>query len=251
MSNQGKNDRPPKDLSVPETMRIAALLAELMPPATESGAAAAPVEVADEPPVSELGPPALRLEELEEAGAVSFTDPPPSDWAESPLDRALPPQEPAAPPSEPRAFIPVEKPGSRQGLKPIADVPATAKSDSALLRPPPLPKVDPAPAASAELETEFWQPKKGGFKPAPPKTPSKAPLDPDLIPLGDLSAGSFFSLVNWRNEPERARHPRRADYGLDEQTLALASRNPFYVVGRPRRPEERSVSEVLSEIVWE
>jgi hypothetical protein len=80
--------------------------------------------------------------------------------------------------------------------------------------------------------------------------PTAVPAD-DLIPLGDLSVGGYFSLVNWRNDPEQTKHPRRSDYGLDEQTLALARQNPFYVIGKPRRPEARNVASVLSEIAWE
>jgi len=38
--------------------------------------------------------------------------------------------------------------------------------------------------------------------------------------------------------------------GWDEQTIALARKNPFYVLGQPRRAERATVAEVLQEIEW-
>jgi hypothetical protein len=211
MTKTNKNDRSPRDISVPETMRIAALLAELMPPGTDMDSRAAPVAIQTEvtdsidgAASSILAPPALQMEDLDDLGPAQ-----PDDMSVTRL---------------------VDSPVESSGTKPVADAPAAAK-----LAPP---KVDETVAA----------------KPTPPKvdeTVAATSLDLELIPLGGLTVAGYFSFVNWKNDPRRVRRPRRADFGLDDQTLAQASRNPFLVVGQPRRADERSVSEVMAGIVWE
>lgn len=161
--------------------------------------------------------------------------------------------------------------------KPVAEAPAAAKpaSEPEIKKAAPLPVKQEPPKANAPAPIKQEPPKTAPVKQEPPKAATPAPprqeppraaapatherpkaatqaaKDDELIPLGDLSVGGYFSLVNWRNDRQKAKHPRRSDYGLDEQTLALARRNPFYLVGRPRVPEARSVAAVLSEIAWD
>lgn len=216
MAQTNTNERSPRDLSVPETMKIAALLAELMPPGVEVGSGNAPIQL----PISDSDSildtqgsvhdsPALQLEDLDQVAPAEVED----MTVTTPLPEFALPNEPKL---------------AREA--PVVD--STPKA--ATIVEPVKPAAPVAPAALAE-----------------PAESASAPLDPELIPLGSLTVAGYFSLVNWKNDPKRVRHPRRADYGLDQQTLAQASRNPFYVVGQPRRPEERSVSEVMAEIAWE
>jgi hypothetical protein len=310
MTQTNKNDRSPKDLSVPETMKIAALLAELMPPGVEMGSGSTPVslqadagESVDDSPSPIHGPPALQMEDLDELAeneSASSDDlsrsptPPPAAWSAlpgkstRPVRDTAPPAAPAAwqnPPSRPVPSAPAPAPIQEVTTPPVIVLPklseirtptgmqqpvSTASPASQESKPQkaPIQETQPAPAAIQAEDTtvtklmertnrsnnaEFLREASAVSKAAPAKIagPKSAPLDLDLIPLGSLTVAGYFSLVNWKNDPRRIRHPKRADYGLDEQTLAQASRNPFYVVGQPRRPEDRSVSEVLAEIVWE
>src|SRR5262249_22694013 len=85
----------------------------------------------------------------------------------------------------------------------------------------------------------------------PEKAINRAPANVDLMPLGNLTTAFFFSLMNWPNERERVRHPRRSDFGLDEASLRLAQTIPFYVTGQPRVPDRFSVAAIMAEFVWE
>lgn len=232
-----KTDRSPRDLSVPETMKIAALLAELMPPgnlSSHSGETTYPTpsDHDDEQPGPSVAPPALEIEELDDAEPVAEPEP----MQERPR--------PASPRGLSKTKFPVEfpTPPPMGRFKPDADLP------------PPLSM--PSPSVAELLNSPDWK-----SDPLPEPLPADVPAslansagaaaDPELIQLGDLSTAGFFAMANWRNDPAAVRRPRRADYGLDEQTLALARRNPFYVVGQPRRPETRTVADVLAEFVWE
>ncbi len=216
MAQTNTNERSPRDLSVPETMKIAALLAELMPPGIEMGSGNEPISIPSgaedsvhDGHASVLDPPALQMEDLDHVEQEEV-----DETTVTKLSAEL-----------------IDSKEIRQALEiPVEPTPAPAA-----VKPMPVPVkvVEPTPAPAKAVET------------------TSAPLDPELIPLGSLTVAGYFSLVNWKNDPKRVRHPRRADYGLDQQTLAQASRNPFYVVGQPRRAEERSVSEVMAEIAWE
>jgi hypothetical protein len=262
MANDKKNDRPPKDLPVPETMTIAALLAELMPPGARSAKPAGTSEPSEDS--GGLAAPALQIEDLDDF-------------------------EPTPAPFEPPVVIPDIRPTTASVVTPVmlpprqmptpritATVVPAAKIEQPRVivepTPPPLPPTPvppPVPALTAVTPSEqAWgefisnanwtnvptrpePPKAAPPPPAPePDKPVTTSLDPDLIPIGNLAASGYFTIVNWRNEPERAKHPRRADFGLDEQTLAVARKNPFYVVGQPRRAEHATVADVLSEIGW-
>jgi len=217
MAHSNTNDRSPRDLSVPETMRIAALLAELMPPGVEGSDGSAPILLPsnDSDSIHDgqgtiVESPALQMQDLDEADEAEAED------------------------------MTVTKP-----IPSFAEVNGSKPTPVASLEAKPAPVTPPEPApVSAKLAEPL---------PAVAKSPEPAhpALDPDLIPLGSLTVAGYFSLVNWKNDPRRVRHPSRADYGLDAQSLAQASRNPFYVVGQARRPEDRSVSEVMAEIAWE
>src|SRR5438067_10135717 len=85
MASEEKNERPPKDLSVPETMKIAALLAELMPPGT-IGAKPATIRRADSmDDIGDLGglgggnlsTPSLEIEDLDDVEPVAPAPSPP------------------------------------------------------------------------------------------------------------------------------------------------------------------------------
>ncbi len=181
------------------------------------------------------------------------------------VDSTLMPLPSSAPPAVPPPSLTVVD----STLMPAPPRPAPAPKP----RPPVAPTATVVPAVNkvamsapgrSEARLQLERPKQPPLEPPPPAKPAiesakletakvVAPSRPadDLIPLGDLSVSGYFSLVNWGNDPTHARHPRRSDYGLDEHTLALARQNPFYVIGQPRRPESRSVAEVLSEITWE
>jgi hypothetical protein len=303
MAQNNKSIRPPKDLSVPETMKIAALLAELMPPGVGDGSTPVSLDVAphdsmDESPSALVGSPALQIEDLEDS---SHIEAPPSEMPLHSLPQpavelgrdvpsiAIPDTRREAPtPNAPTTPVALTNTPSQRivPVAPLIPIDDEADANATAWAPPisdarksghdarpwqtPAPEIPPKAMAEAHDEETavtklidspvptppIKQPDEppasaAPAEPAVASTQAIAPVDPDLIPLGSLSVGGFFSLVNWKNEPHRARHPRRADYGLDEQTLAQASKNPFYVVGQPRRPEERNVSEVLSEIAWE
>jgi hypothetical protein len=289
MTSDAKNDRGPKDLPVPETMRIAALLAELMPPGGFG------------PPASS-GPLSILADELPLSPDAESTEGPfpplrPVEHVPPPLPEVkvtVPPPitvTPTTTPSRPTRRITAQvvqasaHAASKQAPKvdAVTETPKApeVKADSAKPPAAPAPKTIPATefksgvdAAKAhvaapptvlaseirKMRTQTIDPE--FVKPTPPAPPPAKPREPvpaakpavpadDLIPLGDLSVSGFFSLVNWRNDKDQTRHPRRSDYGLDEQTLALARRNPFYVIGKPRRPESQNVASVLSEIAWE
>jgi hypothetical protein len=237
MAKLNSNDRSPRDLSVPETMKIAALLAELMPPGAEIGSGAEPIRIssgasdsAHDGQGSVLEAPVLEMQELDVPARAEIDD----TAVTKPIQSFV---EPDAATKTPVAL-------TESAL-------ARAKAlESALIR---VKAIESMPAPAKVVESTPTPAKPVVSMPAPANTVEMTPtsLDPELIPLGSLSVAGYFSIVNWKNDPRRVRHPRRADYGLDQQTLAQASRNPFYVVGQPRRPEDRSVSEVLAEIVWE
>jgi hypothetical protein len=154
----------------------------------------------------------------------------------------------AAPPKPAFKQPPVDPPVENKRPQSKGEFKLEAMPPKAPVKQPPL-----EPPADSKRKSSFEPPKAAPepAKPKPEKPAKPAIKDDDLIPLGDLSVSGYFSLINWRNEPEQAKHPRRSDYGLDEQTLALARLNPFYLIGQPRRPETRSVANVLSEISWE
>ncbi len=226
MAQTNTNERSPRDLSVPETMKIAALLAELMPPGIEMGSGNEPISIPSgaedsvhDGHASVLDPPALQMEDLDHVEQEEVDETTVTKLSAELIDSKEIKQ---------AREIPVEPtPALARTAEPVP-APAAVKP-----MPVPVKAVEPTPAPAKAVET------------------TSAPLDPELIPLGSLTVAGYFSLVNWKNDPKRVRHPRRADYGLDQQTLAQASRNPFYVVGQPRRAEERSVSEVMAEIAWE
>jgi hypothetical protein len=261
------NDGLSNDMAVPETMRIAALLAELMPSGGLAGGKNADITKVDvaEPAVADEAP-------AKTAAPVSQTTPPlppvhmtpTAANVQAPGSHAnlrLPPAAmPIRPPS--KAEFKLEPAPSKSSFKlPPVDPPVEAKRPQSKSEfrleamPPKAPAKQPPlePPAESKRKSSF-EPPKAAPEPAKskPEKPAKpAAKDDDLIPLGDLSVSGYFSLVNWRNDAEQAKHPRRSDYGLDEQTLALARLNPFYLIGQPRRPETRSVANVLSEIAWE
>jgi hypothetical protein len=269
MASDEKSERPPKDLSVPETMKIAALLAELMPPGAV-GAKPATIRRADS--MDDIGgigggnlsTPSLEIEDLDDVEPVA-----PAPSPAVPVEpKAVVPGIPAttanvvnpAPRPAPKITAVVTQSGWKppkpepQAPKPAPPAPEPVRV-AAELPPTPVPPPLPAPKAadpSEEPTGDFmgrynWK-KTPDFKaPSAPKPPA---ADPELIPVGNLSAASYFTLVNWRNDPQRVRQPRRADFGLDEQSRAVAQQNPFYVLGQPRRPERATVAEVLAEIKW-
>jgi hypothetical protein len=267
-------DRAPNDLPVPETMQIAALLAELMPPgalassASESATSVKlderpvnslvsfddmpdePAEIADDSPRGIAGAPGSLT--VVDSTLMPLVSSPPVAAQPSSLtvvDSTLMPVPPPAPAPSPRQPAAPPATAVPSGSKAVASTPPRFE---ARLQPgrPKQPPLEP-PTRRVEAEPPPIKPSVESEKRGPAKaTKPSRPAD-DLIPLGDLSVSGYFSLVNWRNDPEQARHPRRSDYGLDEQTLALARKNPFYVIGQPRRPESRNVAEVLSEIAWE
>lgn len=287
MATEKKGERPPRDLSVPETMKIAALLAELMPP----GTIGQPVPLAtksSEPPDDHAAgaytAPALQIDDLDEfeAEAVSPSVVP---VGASPLESnlaAVPPLLPDAPPTRSKSSPVVQTfepaPSQPELVTAVAnDFQPSAEDAPTSPRLPPTPvpppideslRTDPGDVAAGQFLAGLnWANDPTQPPIAPPETPAPGepevqatadepstttkPHDLELVPLGNLSASGFFSLVNWTNDPQRVRHPRRADYGLDEQTLSQARKNPFYVIGQPRRPERDSVSEVLAEISWD
>lgn len=287
MATEKKGERPPRDLSVPETMKIAALLAELMPP----GTIAQPVplatkrsEPADDQTAGAFSAPALQIEDLDEfeTEAVSPSVVPIGTSPVEPHLASVPPLLPAAP-SGPSPLSPVA--GSVDGKTPEeADFAAsTMEADPTADEAPTIPRLPPTPIPppiNESLPAEPAEIAAGRFltglnwanDPSQPpiaatplplqsadssvgstqeRSTDRRPHDVELVPLGDLSAAGFFSLVNWTNDPQGARHPRRADYGLDEQTLSQARKNPFYVVGQPRKPERDSVAELMARISWD
>jgi hypothetical protein len=266
------NDNTSNDMAVPETMRIAALLAELMPSGGLAGGKKAdvttvdveePAEMDESPATIAAAAPAPVNQTPPPLPAVNVT--PAAPIMQSPGSRAnlrLPPTAmPVRPPSKAEFKLDAAppKPAFKQPPvdPPVENKRPLSKSEFKLEAMPPKapakqPPLEPPPADS-KRKSSFESPKAAPdpAKPKPEKPAKPAIKDDDLIPLGDLSVSGYFSLVNWRNEPEQAKHPRRSDYGLDEQTLALARLNPFYLIGQPRRPETRSVANVLSEISWE
>jgi hypothetical protein len=268
MASDESNERPPKDLSVPETMKIAALLAELMPPGAV-GSKPATIRRADSMDDiggiggNNLSTPSLEIEDLDDVEPVEPVAPAPVESkAVTPTPtKPHPSPRPALTPKIAAVVTPKNwKPAKSAPPAPKADPPAPAPERvrvAAELPPTPVPPPLPAPKAadpSEEPTGDFmgrynWKNKPELKAPAAPELPAAA-TDPDLIPVGNLAAASYFALVNWRNDPQRARQPRRADFGLDEQTRAVAKQNPFYVLGQPRRPERETVAEVLAEIKW-
>jgi hypothetical protein len=267
-----KHDRSPKDLSVPETMRIAALLAELMPPDNLDEVSSAPAEEPDIPPVSDP-----QFGVVEQAAAnpmqtmlveVMPTMPEPVDpfvglaQAIKPLaakvgsaqgvDRIVPKSESAQGQPKPAPLSgsaqgesrPLS--GSAQGRARSTRITATVTSGPGVLVSTPAsePEVASPPLAPTPAQTVARTPSSA-------TPPTRRALDPELIPLGGISVAGFFSLVNWNNSPDRVKLPKRADYGLDEATLTHARKNPFYLIGQPRKPESKTVAEILSEIEWE
>src|SRR5262245_19613837 len=72
MASDEKKERTPKDLSVPETMKIAALLAELMPPGTiSSKPAIRPTDSLDDIGGNNLSTPSLEIEDLDDVEPVA------------------------------------------------------------------------------------------------------------------------------------------------------------------------------------
>ncbi len=288
MATEKKGERPPKDLSVPETMKIAALLAELMP----TGAIGQPVPLATKNPepledaaAQAFAAPTLQIDDLDE---FETDDVSPRNVAMSVSPHAsdlssVPPLLPEVPPPRLTTALGVETAEAHpeKGMvervgkedRPIDTEATTLPALPPTPIPPPIDQSLPTPpselAAGHFLAGLNWanDPSQPPISPPPSQPPTSLPERPaehtetptasrraydlELVPLGNLSAKGFFSLVNWTNDPQKVRHPRRADYGLDEQTLSQARKNPFYVVGQPRRPERDSVSEILAEIDWE
>jgi hypothetical protein len=295
MASQNKGERPPRELVVPETMKIAALLAELMPPGSAGQPAlplTPPKDVADEVAAGTFSAPALQIEDLDDFEA----DAAPPDLVsvgvshDEPVRASVPPllpevSEPAAEASVPMKTSEAsnEVPDTHGSTAPTT-VPESFPTASELSVPVSAPSLElpPTPVPPPRSDSSALEPSAVGVgqflrhlnwsnDPAQPPLPTESPIamsgpearsttqtvpqskphDPELVPLGNLSLAGFFALVNWTNDPQRVKQPRRADYGLDEQTLSEARKNPFYVIGKPRRPERDSVAEVLAEISWD
>jgi len=262
MASENKNERPAKDLSVPETMKIAALLAELMPtaPAGAKPATLRPTDSLDDIGGGNLSTPALSIDDLDdmEPVAPAAAAPPKVADAGSKVVETPPKIEAPRQPPAPKIIATVTPgPGSKPLSKVDAPKVVAPKMEASPALPPtpvppPLHTKAAAPSdesAGSHMGRYNWNKARDVKAPEAPKPPVAA-HDPELIPVGGLAAASFFGLVNWKNEPARARQPRRADFGLDEQTLAVARQNPFYVLGQPRRAERETVAEVLAEIKW-
>ncbi len=217
-----------RDLRLPETAKIAQLLAELMPPGKDLPQVdlKSPAHSSDEAfPVGRGS--VLALDEIEPDFSVPATRQPEPHHATpaAPLPEFVLPSLVFSP--RPPIFVP-EPTGPAEvymesGPMPLSISPSVYVTDEATSR--------------RDERNEM------------PINRSAANLD--LMPLGNLTTAFFFSLMNWPNEPERVRHPRRSDFGLDEASLRLAQTIPFYVTGQPRVPDRFSVAAIMAEFVWE
>jgi hypothetical protein len=296
MASDNQSKRAPRDLPVPETMKIAALLAELMPP----GSNAPPVPLApkseealDEAAAGPFSAPVLQIEDLDDlegeipspasvplASSLSQSDltsvpplltqvPAPTIGTTETVASDLPSSASTLSPPEPESATTLpsdanqpeaatERTAASTAPAPVTDdaIPAEAgavaigefltklnwTNSSQKSEVPP----DATSPAGEALEMTTRQ-----LESARPSRASTPAHDQDLVPLGHLTFSGFLALVNWTNDPQRVKQPRRVDYGLDEPTLQQARKNPFYLVGQPRRPERDSVAEVMAEISWE
>jgi hypothetical protein len=261
MSDIDNKDRSPMNLSFPETTKIAALLAELMPSGTPATTAPTAALAASEPqagvPVADVPPSPDLTEEPELNVRTNFVPPPPA------ARRATPERRITATVTR----IPIAKAALVPSSVSEEEISVVLSATAATPNPAPVePAAEQNPPHSqgqknlgdgptgAFLGRYNWKNEaavgKPGAKIDDPTSHGSA-SDIDWIPLGELTATAYFSLVNWRNEPDRPSRIRRRDLGLDEDSLTQAKTVPFFVVGKPRVPDRTTVAAILSQVAWE
>jgi hypothetical protein len=251
MTDAENTNRPANDLALPETMKIAALLAELMPGGAPVDApvlapASANEQAVPEDAIPVFSPNTLAIEELdaEPPSMPATPDPAPERRITATV---TPASTIVVSPTSSRLFLQAPTGTSGVVVEVTRSVPADAplnlgeKSTGAVLG-----------GFNWKNDPHFGKPRaeRSGDR-TESANANRDAADTDLIPVGDLKAGAFFSAVNWRNDPDRAGRLRRCQLGLDESTLILAKIIPFYVAGQPRVPDTASVAAVLSQVVWE
>jgi len=241
MATQEMKERSKRNLLLPETGKIAALLADLMPgvaPAAESESddtdpINSSVAPAIEPPATELispvilaAPPAAATEPVQHDIDAAVDQPQPTLKSDSSWDSGK--------------CDPDKNPVHDTLLVTALPWRAIAATDFTV-----------SEAAESIALTDQIEVADPGQPASAVDAPASVSIPDDRIPLGELTVAAYFALVNWQNRPDRGRHPRLSDFGLDDASLALAKVIPFYVVGQPRVADKTTVAAVLSEVAWE
>jgi hypothetical protein len=256
----------PKEM--PETFKIAQLLAELMPEDAQPDKPAVVMAKshADEVLV-DVNTPHMTMEDMGlriREPAKSSVIPASADVADVDMfsQHEDLPEEIFAPPAEPvKPLMPAVTPRERHIPGPVKP-PALAEPPPlppTLAEPPPLPPTPVTPPvvvpvqepASSFLNRYNWR-NESAPPPAAKKQPAPTPpaKTPELLPLGTLAASSYFALVNWRNQPDQVRHPVREQPGFDAESLIMCEGAPFHGMGS-RDLKELTVSAVMAQCVWE
>src|SRR5262245_15827129 len=169
MSSDDKKQRPPKDLSVPETMKIAALLAELMPPgAMSQKPAIRPTDSLDDIGGNNLSTPSLEIEDLDDVEPVA-----PAVPVEP---KAVVPGVPPAPANVVHvAPRPVPTPRISAVITPAASKPPSSKST------PPTSKSTPPASKSTPPTSKSTPPASKAEPPAPKAEPPAPKAEPPRV----------------------------------------------------------------------
>jgi hypothetical protein len=241
MATQETKERSKRNLVLPETGRIAALLADLMPgvaPATESESddtepINSSVAVDIEPPVTEILPP-----EIFATAPAASTKRVPQD-----IDAAVVELQPTL---KNDSGWDSGRCDPDKNLIPdtllVTALPWGAHAET---------DFQVSEVAASDVLTDRIEVANPSQSAPAVDAPAPVSVADDRIPLGELTTAAYFALVNWQNRPDRGRHPRLSDFGLDDASLALAKVIPFYVVGQPRVADKTTVAAVLSEVAWE
>ena len=246
---------------IPERAKIAALLADLMqplPPAESQPTPAPPVTaraLEDSHPIFDS--PGLALDELDFDSLPAIPQAPVAPLA-LPAPPALPPRQTNSE-IKPAAVATLGAEKIAESITPLVPVHLTPATEASPVQTaakiPPLPQLATEPANSF-LQKANWR-NAPEEKPAPTVAPpSRSAVQrkkpkPDLIPLGNVTTAGYFTLINWRNQPELVRHPVRDPFaGIEPETITLAKNVPFFSYGSPSG-SPWSVSALMSQFAWE
>lgn len=246
---------------LPETAKIAELLAELMPTAADAqplfGRQTAPSPAVDEhrPLEIDYRKPLKRLKPS--TGHATFAV---AENVAPVTQGLLIPQSELPQPLPPAATTPVV-------LPPLPEMEAlVAPEPIESVVPPPLPEMEAIVATEPAVEPaepivppplpEVIAHVQHAPPPLLPTVASLRPLQTDTklapieyIPLGDLTVAGYFALVNWQNDPNAVRHPPLAPR-FDAQTAEELRKIPFIQLDTMPVDDAWSVAAVLRTFSW-
>jgi hypothetical protein len=246
---------------IPERAKIAQLLAELMPPlptAKMQPATATPITArAPEESHPIFDSPGLALDDLD-FDSLPAIPPAPVVPPIAPLPPAQPLRQ-STPEIKPAIVLTSRTEAVAEPITPLVPVHVTLAAEAGAA--PPATNVPPPPQLATEPANSFLA--KANWRNAPEERPTPvvaAPSRPaaqrkapgaDLIPLGNVTMAGYFTLMNWRNQPEMVRHPIRDPLaGIEKETITLAKSIPFFGYGSTTG-SPWSVAEVMLQFAWE